>query len=90
MAGKTRAEMEQIIHEGGSVSVGGRVISRLEDLPSAAELAAGDPKAEAATIKDIDRQIAALEKQKKQLQQAAEDRKKAEAAAKAAETGGAT
>lgn len=73
---KTRAEMEQIIIQGGSVSIGGRVISRVQDLPSETTIAGSDPKALAGVIKDIDNQIAALQKQRKQ----------AETALKAAET----
>jgi len=72
----SRAEMEQIIIQGGSVSIDGRVISRVQDLPSAADLASGDPKAEQTTLKDIDRQILALQKQRKQIEQVIEQRKK--------------
>lgn len=68
--------MEQIIIQGGSVSIGGRVISRVQDLPSETSIAGSDPKALQAVIKDIDTQIANLQKQRKQ----------AEAALKAAET----
>ena len=38
----TRDGLEQIIRSGGSVSHGGVIIDRLEDLPPDAELAAGD------------------------------------------------
>jgi hypothetical protein len=66
----SRPQMEQIIIQGGSVSIGGRVISRVQDLPSEASLASDNPKALKALSKDIDKQIAALQKQKQQIEQA--------------------
>ena len=48
MATISRAQMESAIHAGGSVLLGGVVISRIEDLPSEATLAGDDPAARAA------------------------------------------
>lgn len=67
---KTRTEMEQIIIQGGSVSIDGRVISRVQDLPSETTLATNDPDALKAVITGIDTQITALQKQRKQAEQA--------------------
>jgi hypothetical protein len=75
-AGKlTRYGMEQAIKEGGSVMVsavgfGGtaQIIDRLEDLPSEADLAAGDEEREAQVAAALDAQIAALAAQKHQMQ----------------------
>ena len=49
----TRAEMEQVIKDGGSVMYGGRVLNRAEHLPSEAELAQGNPAAEAAAESNL-------------------------------------
>src|SRR5262245_34963989 len=84
MAQLTRQQMEAIIRGGGSVSIGGKVISRIDQLPSATELAGDNPEKLAATIEDLDSQIAALQAQKKQAQ-AAKKKAEEEAAKKAAE-----
>jgi hypothetical protein len=63
----TREEMEAVIRSGGGVKVGGRVRTRIEDLPTAAELAQGDPAKEAAAAEDLQAQIAALQAQVDQL-----------------------
>jgi hypothetical protein len=64
----TREGMEQAIKDGGSVKLqNGRIVSKIEDLPTLAELAAGNPGAEkiAREIleqqkRDIDAQLAKL------------------------------
>lgn len=66
----TRFEMETVIRGGGSVSHNGRIITRVEDLPSAASLAVGDPIAEATAREDLQRQIEALSAQLAQLRPA--------------------
>lgn len=63
----TREEMEAILHEGGSVLHGGKIIARIEDLPSAADLAVGDADAEAAATRSIDEQIARLSAERAKL-----------------------
>lgn len=63
----TRAEMEQVIREGGSVLHGGRLISQVEQLPSAADLAQGDPVAESAVANALQEQIANLQAQLNKL-----------------------
>lgn len=68
MAHLTRAEMEQVIREGGSVKHGGRIISRLEHLPSDADLAKGDPAKEAKAAGDLQAQIDQLQQQLAGLQ----------------------
>jgi hypothetical protein len=70
MAARTisRAQMERAIREGGSVLYGGRVISRAEQLPSEAELAQGDPDAEAEAQANLQAQMAALQAQMERLQ----------------------
>lgn len=60
MASLTRPQMEAIINRRESVLYRGRIINRLEDLPSAADLAAGDTVATTALAQDIDAQIARL------------------------------
>lgn len=67
MAKLTRDEMEAVIARGGSVMYRGRIIRTVKDLPSRAELAVGDPVAEAKTRDDLDAQIAELERQKAKL-----------------------
>lgn len=68
----TRAQMEQVIKEGGTVLhhdsnvVGGaRHISNIADLPSEIELAGDDPVKRKAAIDAIDSQIEQLEQLKK-------------------------
>lgn len=82
MAQLTRAQMEQVIRGGGSVSIGGRVINRLDQLPSAVQLAGEDTERLTAAIDDLDVQIAALQEQRKEAVAA---KANAEKAAKAAE-----
>lgn len=65
------------IEAGGSVFFGDKQILRVEDVPTDAEYAAGDPEAEAAALK-------ALENQARLIQQAMEDLKVRTAATKAA------
>jgi hypothetical protein len=63
-----RAAMEQAIRSGGSVMYQGRLITAVEQLPSAAELAAGDPAAEAEAQTSLQTQIAELQRQMAQLE----------------------
>lgn len=65
----TREQMEQAIARGGSVLHQGRIISRVQDLPSAAELAEGDPERESATANSLQQQIADLQAQLAKLQE---------------------
>lgn len=67
MAKLTREEMEAVIARRGSVMYKGRIIRTVQGLPSRAELAVGDPAAEAKTRDDLDAQIAELERQKATL-----------------------
>ena len=57
-----RKEMEAVIAAGGSVLIGGQIISRVADLPSEADLtaAAGDPEAAQEVVTKLEAQIAAL------------------------------
>lgn len=64
----SRAEMERTIAQGGSVLYQGRIISRAQDLPSEADLARGDPDAEAQTQTRLEAQIAELQAQVQRLQ----------------------
>lgn len=64
MATLTREQMEQVINGGGSVLVGGRLITRVQDLPSPAQLAAGNPEQEQATLADLQAQIRRLEQER--------------------------
>lgn len=64
----SRPEMEAIIGRGGSVLHGGRIITRVADLPRAEELAGDDPNAQAEALEalrgeqaETNRRIAALE-----------------------------
>ena len=63
MATLTRSEMEQVLLNGGSVLHGGVLISRVEQLPGAIDLAKGDPEAETAAANAIQQQIAELQAQ---------------------------
>lgn len=69
MPALTRNEMEAVITGGGSVIYNGQTISRLGDLPSAADLAKGDPEAEAAAANALQQQIADLQAQIAKLTQ---------------------
>lgn len=62
----TREGMERIIREtGGGVIYGNSIITRVEHLPTAAHLAAGDKKKQAAVAASLQDQIAALQAQLK-------------------------
>lgn len=65
----TREQMARVIEDGGSVLHGGRLITRLEHLPTEADLAKGNPEREAAAAAALDAQIAALMIQRDQLGQ---------------------
>lgn len=60
----THAGMEWTIRQGGSVMIGGEVITSLDALPTEAELVRGNEAAEAALSASLDAQIAALSAQK--------------------------
>lgn len=60
MATLSHKEMKAVIDGGGSVIYKGRHISRVDDLPSAADLAKGDAAQEQATAADLQQQIDAL------------------------------
>lgn len=68
MATLTRREMEAVIRGGGSVLYNGRLISKLSDLPTAAELARGNPRAEQAAAAELQAQVADLQAQLAALQ----------------------
>lgn len=57
----TRAQLERIIADGGSVLHGGRHINRVEDLPTDEELAGDDDAAKQQIADDLQRQIADLQ-----------------------------
>jgi hypothetical protein len=67
----TREQMEQVIRNGGSVSYGVgqnvRHITRIEDLPSEAELSEGDEVRAQAALDDLSNQQAQIEAKKQQL-----------------------
>lgn len=67
----TRDEMIAVIQGGGSVLYQGRTISSLAHLPSAAELAQGDPAKEAEATAELQAQIAQLQQQLATLQPSA-------------------
>lgn len=67
----TREQMEQVLARGGSVLHQGRIISRAQDLPSAAELAAGDENQETQVANALQQQIDELHAQLAKLQPAA-------------------
>ena len=64
----TRDEMEAVIKQGGSVLHKGRTISRVQDLPSLADLAQGDPVAEVQVLATLQQQMADLQAQIATLQ----------------------
>lgn len=64
----SRAAMVAAIKEGGSVHYKGALITRLENLPSEAELAVGDPAQEQQALTDLQKEIAGLEARKAALQ----------------------
>jgi hypothetical protein len=63
----TRAGMEQVLREGGSVLHKGQVIGRAEALPTEADLAAGDEQATAKALEGLKAQRDALDAQEKKL-----------------------
>jgi hypothetical protein len=63
----TRAEMEQVIKDGGAVLHNGQTLWKLDHLPSEADLAAGDPEAEAIVQGALDTQIRHLQQQRDKL-----------------------
>jgi hypothetical protein len=65
----SREQMEAVIRSGGSVLHQGRIISRIEALPSAAELAKGDPDKEAQAAQSLQQQIDQLQAQLAELQE---------------------
>lgn len=74
----SRKQMEETIAGGGSVLHEGRIITRMENLPSAASLARTDEEKSAAAS-DLESRIAALEKEKAELARAAPDDGKSDA-----------
>jgi hypothetical protein len=64
----TREQMETVIRRGGSVLHNGQTITRVQDLPSLAELAQGDPAAEAEALKALQQQMAEVQSQIAKLQ----------------------
>jgi hypothetical protein len=60
----TRHGMEEAIRNGGSVIHNGVVVSRLDQLPSEAELAQGDTAAENAALSSLDDRQAALDRER--------------------------
>lgn len=90
----TRAEMEQVIREGGSVMHGEgegamvgvkRIITRIEDLPTEAQLAVGNEERENAVLLANEAHISNLLAEQRQLQAARDARVKATAEAKSSE-----
>jgi len=63
----TRAEMEDVIRGGGSILWQGQIVAHIGQLPSEADLAAGDPALEAAARAALDAQILALTQAKARL-----------------------
>lgn len=63
----TRAGMEQVIRDGGSVLHGGKLHTRLDTLPTAADLAAGDEQATAEALAGIEAQQKSLDAQRQKL-----------------------
>jgi hypothetical protein len=67
----TREQMEQVIRNGGSVSYGVgqnvRHITRIEDLPSEAELSEGDEVRAQAALDQLNNEQAQIEAKKQQL-----------------------
>lgn len=59
----SRDEMEQVIRSGGSVVYQGRLIERVEHIPSAKELAGDDPDATNAAMQQLQDQMKRLQEQ---------------------------
>jgi hypothetical protein len=66
----SRNEMEQVIRNGGSVLHGGRILTKMEHLPTDADLAVGNPEQEAQAAAALEAQIVALQAQHARLTQA--------------------
>jgi hypothetical protein len=60
----TREGMEAIIRRGESVMYGGKIISQIEYLPEAAELAVGDAQRESAVMDALDAQEKSIQRQR--------------------------
>ena len=87
----TRAGAQSVIAEGGSVFLNGKQYGPGSELPSEADFAKGDPKAEAAARarlveqrKALDEQIASLDESAKQTAAADKQAARAQPAANAA------
>lgn len=65
----SRAEMEEIIAQGGSINYKGRIIAHADLLPDDAELAGNDAEKQAEVAAAIDAQIAALNAARARLAQ---------------------
>lgn len=63
----SRADMEEVIRSGGSVLHKGQHLTRLEHLPSEADLADGDSAATQAALDGLAVQRAALDEQERRL-----------------------
>lgn len=63
----TRAGMETVVKSGQSVGWRGKVISNVEELPTAAELTEGDPAAAAAELAIIRQRVESLKAQEARL-----------------------
>ena len=83
--GLTRAGMEQVLREGGSVLHKGQVITTAAGLPSEADLAAGDEDATRRALEGLEAQEKSLQEQRKKLLAAHGDATKAK---REAEKGG--
>jgi hypothetical protein len=70
-AKKTRDQLEEIIKRGESVIHNGEIITKIEDLPTEAELVLGNPALEKVTADVLDAQIARLQAERDKLTQAA-------------------
>lgn len=65
----SRKECEDLIKKGKSVIFGNRAIRRIEDLPSAVELAGDDLVHRQAAVKDLDEQVKRLQAELKAAQE---------------------
>jgi hypothetical protein len=82
----SRADMEKIIKEGGSVIYRGEHILKIEDLPSETDLVIGDASAEEARARTLRDQIETLKAEEARLAQAHAERAAARTAAARAAT----
>lgn len=67
MATLTREDMEQVIRGGGSILHKGQHLTRIEHLPTEADLAEGDAAASQAALDGITAQRVALDEQERKL-----------------------